>query len=265
MSANPSPNDTKIDTSQERELEFWEDYAIFMATKERKVYLNSPLYREEFKTIGEFILPRKGERWLDLGCGALPAAELIYNMSGGKAEVWGGDIYLCAAQRRLRELDYPPIKLKQIDLTKRLLFPDNYFDGIVASKVLNYIIESQGETGKSALIKIFQELFRILKPGGVLVWSSFGKEINRQKAAKVYFKYLLNPAEWIRARYFLPIFAFKIFRWAKPFEEKIKKGVYHSLSEQEYDELLLLAGFENSEWKRTFANQLLVNKVNKPL
>ena len=63
------------------------------------------------------------------------------------------------------------MKLEYVDLLKTTI-PDNFFDGIVSSKVITYITESQGQKGKNALKVIFQEIYRILKPVEYLYWST---------------------------------------------------------------------------------------------
>ncbi|MDD5639047.1 MAG: class I SAM-dependent methyltransferase [Candidatus Pacebacteria bacterium] len=43
-------------------------------------------------------------------------------------------------------------------MTRKLPFPDNYFNGIVASKVINYIPSFEQKLGEEALADIFQEI-----------------------------------------------------------------------------------------------------------
>ncbi|HOK35065.1 MAG TPA: methyltransferase domain-containing protein [Candidatus Pacearchaeota archaeon] len=244
---------------QEEEREFWKEYAELMISKYRDAFLNLPHYQNELKVINEFINPQKGQKWLDLGCGSLPVTELILEKSKGEVEIIAGDLYLEPAKKRLQELGNSSIKLQHIDLSQKLPFPDNYFDGIVSSKVITYIIESQGQKGKNALKVIFQEIYRILKPGGVLIWSTPKKDVSRLTGALLASIYLLNPCQWIKQKCFLPYFAIKMIKFFTPVEE------YTFLSEEEYENLLIQIGFQNSKWKISFGKQVLVNKVNKPL
>jgi len=251
---------------REEEKKFWKKYAEFMVSKYRDLYLNLYYCKSEFKIIKEFIQPKRGERWLDLGCGALPVSELILQVSNGELEIYAGDIHLFPAKKKLKELDNPSqIKLKYVDLTEKLPFSDNFFDGIVASKTLIYIPESQGQKGKEGLRKIFQELFRILKPGGVLIWSIQMKGLSFLRGVLFGLGYVLNPYQWIKKKCFLPLFAIKVIKLFKPLLEKGEKGIYPLLSQREYEELLISIGFKNPRWKITPEKQMLVNKVNKPL
>ncbi|XOB40201.1 MAG: methyltransferase domain-containing protein [Candidatus Nealsonbacteria bacterium] len=247
-----------------KELEYWRQYSEFMMSKYRDAYINSPYFQEELRAINEFMEPKEKERWLDLGCGALPVSELLLTKKVD-LELWAGDIILAPAEKKIEELGNPPVKLFYIDLTKKLKIPDNFFDGIGASKVLPYIPESQGEKGKEALRQIFKELFRILKPGGTLVWSGSIKNVSRFRGTLLALGYILNPYQWIKQRCFLPVFAAKVNEVFKPMVEKIKEGTYPVLSQEENEDIILSVGFENPEWRLTFGKQVVVNKVTKPL
>jgi len=249
-----------LDSFQE-EREFWKEYADFMSIKKyRDAFIYSSFNQDELIKINEFINPQKGQKWLDLGCGSLPVTELILEKSKGEVEIIAGDIHLEPAKKRLSELGNPScIKLQYIDLSKKLPFPDNYFDGIVSSKVITYITESQGQKGKNALKVIFQEIYRILKPGGVFIWSTPKKDVSRLTGALLASIYLLNPYQWIKQKCFLPYFAIKMVKFFTPVEE------YAFLNQEEYKNLLIQIGFQNSKWKISFGKQVLVNKINKPL
>jgi ubiquinone/menaquinone biosynthesis C-methylase UbiE len=253
--------------TSEEELKFWKEYAELMTSKNGYIFLNLPLYKEELKAFEEFIDPKAGERWLDIGCGALPITELILRKSKGDVEIWAGDLFLSPAKKRLKEIGNPPIKLKYLDLTRKLPFPDKFFDGITAGKVLPYIPEFEGKRGKDALKGIFQEMLRILKPGGILIWSGAVKGMSRWMGVLIglrYTGYVLNPYNWIKTRNILPFSIIRIIKFFKPMEEKGRNGIYPFLSQKEYEDLLILIGFKNPEWKITFGKQILVNKVKKP-
>lgn len=254
---------SEINCSKE-EFEYWKMYHEFMMSNYGDAYINSPYFQKELEAIGEFIEPKKGERWLDLGCGALPVSRLILDREPN-VDLWAGDIILLTAKEKLKKMGNPPVKLVRLDLTKALLFEGNFFDGIVASKVLPYIPESQGKEGKEGLREIFREVFRILKPGGVLVWSGSIKDVSRLKGTLLALGYIFNVYQWIKQRCFLPMFAVKVNKVFKPVVEKIKKGIYPVFSVKEYEDLLNSVGFVNQEWKLTFGNQVLVNKSVKPV
>ncbi len=260
------------------EYRFWKEYMDFLDTKEGKIFLNSPPYRKEFQVFKEFLEPIVSKltekqdivEVLEIGCGRAflivrAMKEITKNFGFGmKAKVCASDIFLDGAKEKLEALGYFDVSLKKVDLREKLPFSDNSFDIIGASKVIQDIPFSQGKTGKEALVEIFKELYRILKPGGVLIWSFMRVDLNPVKGALKYMGYLLNPIEWIKARYFLPKYAIKMVKWAKPFREKLKKGIYHRITKEECEKLLLSVGFENPEFKLTFAEQFFVNKANKP-
>ncbi len=255
-----------LDKIQEEEQKFWKEYADLMSIKKyRDAYIYSPLYQDELKKIKEFLNfnNKEKEKWLDLGCGSLPVTELILEESRGNIELWGGDINLEPAKKRLEELSNSPIKLEYIDLTRKLPFPDNFFDGIVSSKVLPYISNFEGAEGKEAIKKVFREIYRILKPKGVLIWTYNTKDSNNLHGIIVSIGYLLNPYEWIKRKVFLPFYAIKMMGFFKGTIEKLKKGIYHSFSKEEYEDLLTSVGFRNLEWKSGFGDMVLINKAEK--
>ena len=81
------------------ELEYWKSYSEFMMTKYRDAYINSPYFQDELKAISGFINPKNGERWLDLGCGALPVSEVLLDKKV-ELELWAGDIILTPARKK---------------------------------------------------------------------------------------------------------------------------------------------------------------------
>jgi ubiquinone/menaquinone biosynthesis C-methylase UbiE len=257
----------KIKDENLEEMEYWAKYSDFMTGKNRDPYINSPYFQTELKKISEFISPQEGQKWLDLGCGALPIAELFLKKAEGKdLEIWAGDVNLKPAKKKLEELGNPPIKLRHIDVTEKMPFPNDFFDGIVASKVLTFIPKAHGKEGKEGLREIFKELFRILKPGSVLVWTTTQKGVSSLKGILLGLGYVLNPYQWLKQKSFLPVFTYQLNNVFKPVVEKVHTGVYPVLnSREEYEEMLEKIGFKNPEWKTTAGFQVLVNRVDKPL
>ena len=95
---------------------------------------------------------------LDAGCGR---GFYLWAMAKilPQATIWGVDInsrYLTLAKKLAK--DFPQVKIKKESLCS-LSFPDNYFEAVVATEVLEHIKDD-----RIAL----KELFRVLKPGGRL-------------------------------------------------------------------------------------------------
>lgn len=248
------------------ELEFWQKFSEFVASNYGRPYLEGALYRELKKHIGELISPNEGEVWFDPGCGKLPMSELIWQKSEGKLkEIWAADIILAPAKERLRQFEkLPPIRLIYADLQEKLPFPDNFFDGIVGNYVFTFVIEFEGQQGAAALKGVLQEMIRVLKPGGQLVWTMPKKNASNLLGLLISLKYILNPLSWLKFKVFVPLAAIKTVTYTRQIKEKGKRGTYNLLTKRQYEEILTSAGFVNSEWRTTFAGQCWVNKVYKP-
>lgn len=102
----------------------------------------------------------KGKRVLETGCGGGIYLDIIVRMGG---QISGQDIspeYVNDALAYLRENKFEA-DIKVGDAVK-LLFDDNYFDAVLAADFFEHITREQKN-------KVLCEVYRVLKPGGVLV------------------------------------------------------------------------------------------------
>jgi len=114
-------------------------------------------FRRRVVTMLDYLDIQPGEKILDIGCG-----EGFYSMIFDQlydCEVIAVDYdseILSLARKRLG--DSQKVTLEQGDIIN-LRFPDNYFDKIVCTEVLEHIEEDE---------KAIKELYRVLKPGGTI-------------------------------------------------------------------------------------------------
>jgi ubiquinone/menaquinone biosynthesis C-methylase UbiE len=247
----------------QKDLEYWHSYAMNVSIKYRRTYRESPTYKSMVKAVNEFIAPSKGQIWLDAGCGALQMSELIYTKSKEVNKVYAMDVFLEAARGRLSQMDTYNIELVYGSLTDSLPFPDNFFDGIIGNCAFTFIVEHNGEIGAKALSCLFQEMYRVLKPGGILVWSSPRKNANNLLGAVPSIGYALNPYLWFKQKSFLPLGVAMILKHTRVLLKKGENGTYPILFRSQYDEILSSIGFIDSEWKDTFGKQGEANRVFK--
>jgi len=242
-----------------KEFRFWEEYARIYYHSE-----DSRSYRKLEKTMEELIDPKKGDIWLDAGCGPVTRmSKLIWKKSGEKvAKIFGIDIVLEKARETLDS--FIPLGLKYANLGERLPFSDELFDGIVANVSLTYVIDFQGKKGKEAFMEVMREMFRVLKPGGYIVWST-------PKKNPFFFRNFLDGLpdmfslkKQISHRAFGLYVGIKALKYGFEITKKGKKGIYTFLEPKEYEEILREIGFINFRWKKTFAGQVWVNKAHKP-
>ena len=238
------------------EFKFWEDQAPDYYFVERAKY-----HRDLVKAMRSFIKPKFGETWGDFGSGPAIMSKIIWEESKESVrKIIALDIVLDLAKERIKEV--PVLKLEYGNLGEKLDFNDETFDGIVSNIAILYVIEFEGFRGKAGMMKIFKELFRVLKPGGQLIWStpteSFRPEIcfisaipdvirERKNVTGLYLK--------------LP----KYLKYGYILQRKAKEKIYTYLPQQDWDKILKAAGFISFTWKFVFWAQCYVNKVYRPV
>ncbi len=113
----------------------------------------------------------KGHRVLDLGCGTATLDILIKKAHPGAVVVGlDGDQKILGIARAKIEKEGLDIKLDK-GMAFELPYPDNSFDLVVSSLVFHHLTRENKK-------RTFNEIFRVLKPGGELHAADFGKPHN---------------------------------------------------------------------------------------
>lgn len=113
----------------------------------------------------------RGHRVLDLGCGTATLTIMI-KKTYPEAEVVGLDI-----DPRILEIARSKIADAGVDIkldegsAVELPYPDGYFDRVVSSLFIHHLAHEDK-------IRAFEEIFRVLKPGGEFHVADFGKPHN---------------------------------------------------------------------------------------
>lgn len=104
---------------------------------------------------------KPGSRWLDAGCGAGTLSVELARLGATGEGVDGSDAMIASALRE-SAARAPGFSFRRIGTLACLDLPDAAFDGALCSSVIEYV----EEPGKA-----LSELYRVLKPGGILILS----------------------------------------------------------------------------------------------
>lgn len=126
--------------------------------------------------------PKKGERILDLGCGDGFYLFLLSNLDLS-LNLYGADYDKNALNSARKNLDLGKVNFVYADLMKKLPFPNNFFDGIVMSEIMEHLPDD---------IKGMREVKRVLKKTGRLLLS----------VPHINYPFLWDPINWILQRTF---------------------------------------------------------------
>jgi ubiquinone/menaquinone biosynthesis C-methylase UbiE len=246
------------------EVRFWREYGDIYESLQK-----SGPYRALRRTVLELIEPTPNSIWLDAGCGPISMSRLIWEKSKEKVkEIIAVDIILEPARRILENRYFiPAVKLEYSNIGKRQRFPNNFFDGIVGNLIFPYCIEFENRNGKGALLGVLEEMYRLLKPGGQLIWSTPKPKVRFEWVflASIpdmlnIIAYIKNPKEEITRI----LQGTTILKHALKIQEKGRRGIYHFLPIEELKSLHQEIGFVRTVFRKTFTGQVWVISCFKP-
>lgn len=229
-------------------------------------------YRELFDDTMNWLEPKPGQRWLDLGCGSGRLSQGLWKKSGGQlSEVVGLD---CAAvndeiyHQLGRETSPAPQpdqwRFVAADFSAGLKQWDaRHYDGVVSGLSIQYA-ESYSEAEQrwttEAYDQVLAEVHRVLRPGGTFVFS-----VN--VANPSWFRVAMSSAMGIfqasRPLRFLRA-SLRMWNYGKWLTRESRRGRFHYLPLKTVIEKLQSVGFTNIEHRRSYAGQAYVFRCQKP-
>ncbi len=164
----------------EQDKNYWLDQECARAFWDQRLALP---YQELWHDTASWLDVRPGEHWLDLGCGSGQPTAALWQRSGGQiGAITAMDCNAVNSEaiEKLRRKLSPagqtaPIRFLTGNFSEGLpQFADGTFDGIVSGLSISYAESFDAKTGRytdEAYNRLLAEMFRVLKPGGRLVFS----------------------------------------------------------------------------------------------
>jgi len=230
-------------------------------------------YQELLRDTANFLSPKAGERWLDLGCGSGQLTSLLWKRSKGLVRhIVAFD---CAAANalaisRLRTRLRPSAPHRQIEFVQGNfseglgIFPEAYFDGVVSGLALSYAESRDPVTGRftdAAYNRCLAEVGRVLKPEGHFV---FSVNVPQPRFWRIFWRSLRMAFQLSKPAKVL-VNALRMQRYGRWLRHEAQRGRFHFFPLPEIVARLGKAGLEVTDNCLSYAGQAYVISARKQL
>jgi len=231
-----------------------------------------PPYRRLLDATLRWLQPKPGQRWLDLGCGSGVVSRALWARSGGTlGEVIGLDFATANAEHfaeACAALDPAPppgrLRFVRADFTAGLPdWPEGYFDGVVSGLAIQYAESYCPERGTwttEAYDRVLAEVCRVLRPGGVFV---FSVNVPEPSWLRVICSSVKGVFRTPRPLTFL-LRAVQMMSYGAWLKREARRGRFHYLPLATVVGKLHAAGFTAVEHRLRYAGQAYLFRCRKP-
>lgn len=233
----------------------------------------APPYQELLRDTARWVETKPDERWLDLGCGAGHLTAALWKKSEGRlAEVVAFDCSAANVSKidRLRRKLNPAPTPEQLRFTAGNFsdglpqFGDAMFDGIVSGLAISYAEWRDPVTGEYtdlAYNRLLTEMFRILKPGGRLV---FSVNVPAPRFWRIIWKSLRTAFRLSKPANSL-INGLRMQGYGHWLRREAARGRFHFLPADQIEARLTQVGFTGVVSRLSYAGQAYVFAATKPI
>jgi len=219
----------------------------------------------------DWAAPASGERWLDLGCGGGAISRGLWERTNGTiAAVVGLDCAAANAEayQRLRE-QLKPVPESRIQFIHHNfssgldLFDDDAFDHAVSGLSISYAESYDKSSGcwtTAAYDRLLQELYRVIRPGGRLVFSVNVPNPSWTRVAIRSLPGLLRSGHLLQSLKRSQ----RMLRYGRWLKQQARIGRFHYLPAEEVEQRLTHAGFRAITHRLSYCDQAYIFRAIKP-